>query len=123
MAWGLWNKIKKGFQKVGKAIKKGVGWVNDKIIKPIKPVLKTAANVFLPGVGGKIVGYCQNASKSRIFCQNASKSRIFCQNASKSRTFFLKSTFSRDVDEVRRCPYRYIILTYSSYHIYQYISD
>ena len=55
MAWGLWNKIKKGFQKVGKAIKKGVGWVNDKIIKPIKPVLKTAANVFLPGVGGKIV--------------------------------------------------------------------
>ena len=55
MAWGLWNKIKKGFQKVGKAIKKGVGWVNDKIIKPFKPVLKTAANVFLPGVGGQIV--------------------------------------------------------------------
>ena len=55
MAWGLWNKIKKGFQKIGKAIKKGVSWVNDKIIKPFKPVIKTAANAFLPGIGGKIV--------------------------------------------------------------------
>ena len=55
MAWGLWNKIKKGFQKVGKALKKGVKWVSDKIVKPFKPVLKTAANVFLPGIGGTIV--------------------------------------------------------------------
>ena len=55
MAWGLWNKIKKGFQKVGRALKKGVTWVNDKILKPFKPVIKTAANVLLPGVGGKIV--------------------------------------------------------------------
>ena len=51
MAWGLWNKIKKGFQKVGKAIKKGVTWVNDKIIKPFKPVIKTVANAVLPGSG------------------------------------------------------------------------
>ena len=34
MAWGFWNKIKKGFQKVGRAIVKGAKWVNDKIIKP-----------------------------------------------------------------------------------------
>ena len=43
MAWGVWNKIKKGFQKVGRAIVKGAKWVNDKIIKPFKPVVKTIA--------------------------------------------------------------------------------
>ena len=53
MAWGVWNKIKKGFQKVGRAIVKGAKWVNDKIIKPFKPVVKkvvgTVANAFVPG--------------------------------------------------------------------------
>ena len=33
MAWGFWNKIKKGFQKVGRAIVKGAKWVNDKVLK------------------------------------------------------------------------------------------
>ena len=55
MAWGLWNKIKKGFQKVGKALKKGVKWVSDKIVKPFKPVIKTVANAIVPGIGGKVV--------------------------------------------------------------------
>ena len=55
MAWGVWNKIKKGFQMVGRAIVKGAKWVNDKVIKPFKPVVKTIgstiANVFAPGTG------------------------------------------------------------------------
>ena len=55
MAWDVWNKIKKGFQKVGRAIVKGAKWVNDKIIKPFKPVVKTiagtVANAFVPGSG------------------------------------------------------------------------
>ena len=55
MAWGVWNKIKKGFQKVGCAIVKGAKWVNDKIIKQFKPVVKkvvgTVANAFVPGSG------------------------------------------------------------------------
>ena len=55
MAWGFWNKIKKGFQKVGRAIAKGAKWVNDKVIKPFKPVVKkvvgTVANTFVPGSG------------------------------------------------------------------------
>ena len=55
MAWGFWNKIKKGFQKVGKAIKKGVKWIGDKIVKPFKPVIKTVANAFVPGLGGAAV--------------------------------------------------------------------
>ena len=58
MAWGLWNKIKKGFQKVGKAIGTGLRWVNDKIIKPvIKPIAGVAApivNKFIPGAGAFI---------------------------------------------------------------------
>ena len=44
MAWGIWNKIKKEFQKVGRAIVKGAKWVNDKVIKPFKPVVKTIAS-------------------------------------------------------------------------------
>ena len=55
MAWRIWNKIKKGFQKVGRAIVKGAKWVNDKIIKPFKPVVKTVsstvANAFVPDSG------------------------------------------------------------------------
>ena len=51
MAWGLWNKIKKGFKKVGSAFKKGLGWVNNKIVKPFKPVIKAAANAIIPGAG------------------------------------------------------------------------
>ena len=58
MAWGIWNKIKKGFQKVGRAIVKGAKWVNDKIIKPFKPVVKsvvsTVANAFVPGSGAVV---------------------------------------------------------------------
>ena len=54
MAWGLFNKVKKGFKKVGSAFKKGVNWVNDKIVKPFKPLIKTAVNAFVPG-GGAVV--------------------------------------------------------------------
>ena len=54
MAWGLFNKIKKGFKKVGSAFKKAAGWVNDKIVKPFKPLIKTAVNAFVPG-GGALV--------------------------------------------------------------------
>ena len=51
MAWGLFNKIKKGFKKVGSAFKKAAGFVNDKIVKPFKPLIKTAVNAFVPGAG------------------------------------------------------------------------
>ena len=51
MAWGIFNKIKKGFKKVGSAFKKAAGWVNDKIVKPFKPLIKTAVNSILPGAG------------------------------------------------------------------------
>ena len=60
MAWGLFNKIKKGFQKVGSAFKKGLKFVNDKIIKPFKPAIKavagTVANTFVPGSGAMVSG-------------------------------------------------------------------
>lgn len=35
MAWGLWNKIKQGFKKVGNAIRKGVDFVREKVVKPV----------------------------------------------------------------------------------------
>ena len=54
MAWGFWNKIKKGFQKVGRAIVKGAKWVNDKVLKPFKPIVKTVANAFVPGSGAAV---------------------------------------------------------------------
>ena len=54
MAWGLFNKIKKGLKKVGSVFKKGVQFVNDKIVKPFKPYIKAAVNTFIPG-GGNIV--------------------------------------------------------------------
>ena len=51
MAWGLWNKIKQGFKKVGNFVKKAAGFVADKVIKPFKPVISTVANVIAPGSG------------------------------------------------------------------------
>ena len=54
MAWGLFNKIKKGFKTVGSAFKKGAQFVNDKIVKPFKPLIKQVVNKFIPG-GGKMV--------------------------------------------------------------------
>ena len=51
MAWGLFNKIKKGFKKIGSLFKKGAQFVNDKIVKPFKPLIKTAVNAFVPGAG------------------------------------------------------------------------
>ena len=54
MAWGLWNKIKQGFKKVGGAIKNAASFVNDKVIKPFKPVISQVADKFIPG-GGRIV--------------------------------------------------------------------
>ena len=51
MAWDLFNKIKKGFKKVGSAFKKAASFVNDKIVKPFKPLIKTAVNSIVPGAG------------------------------------------------------------------------
>ena len=66
MAWGIWNKIKKGFQKVGRAIVKGAKWVNDKIIKPFKPIVKTVAgtiaNAIVPGSGNIVSGAVDTVS-------------------------------------------------------------
>ena len=54
MAWGLWNKIKQGFKKVGNFVKKAASFVNEKVIKPFKPVITNVANAIAPG-SGKIV--------------------------------------------------------------------
>ena len=66
MAWGIWNKIKKGSQKVGRAIVKGAKFINDKIIKPFKPVVKTIgstiANAFVPGSGAIVSGAVDTVS-------------------------------------------------------------
>ena len=61
MAWGLWNKIKKGFKKVGKVFKKvfDVGkkvakTVNDVVVKPFKPIIKEGLNKWKPGAGNVV---------------------------------------------------------------------
>ena len=51
MAWGLWNKIKQGFKKVGNAIRKGVDFVREKVIKP---VTDTVIKPFKPFIAGAI---------------------------------------------------------------------
>ena len=54
VTWGFFNKLKKGFKKIGSAFKKGLTYVNDKIVKPFKPIIKTVANRFLPGAGAVV---------------------------------------------------------------------
>ena len=50
MAWGVWNKIKQGFKKVGnfaknvgKGFRKTIDFVNDKVVQPFKPLIGAAA--------------------------------------------------------------------------------
>ena len=77
MAWGFWNKVKKGFQKVGKVIEKGAKWVKDKVIKPtinvaskinnavvkpLKPLLSTAAGAAATAIGGPAAGMAARAA-------------------------------------------------------------
>ena len=54
MAWGIFNKIKKGFDNIGDFLKKGVNFVNEKIVQPLRPVFRHVANRFVPG-GGELV--------------------------------------------------------------------
>ena len=51
MAWGLWNKIKQGFKKVGSFVKKAANIVTDRIIKPFKPIIGGAISAVNPAAG------------------------------------------------------------------------
>ena len=54
MAWGAFNKIKKGFKKVSDAFKTVVSTVNNNVVKPVASIAKTAANTIIPGSGGYV---------------------------------------------------------------------
>ncbi len=62
MAWGIWNKIKNGFKKVGKGIKTAVNFVKDKVVKPVvknvikpfKPLIGAAASAINPALGAVV---------------------------------------------------------------------
>ena len=51
MAWGVWNKIKKGFKKSGSSIKKTADFVTNNVIKPFKPIITGAATAINPAAG------------------------------------------------------------------------
>ena len=54
MAWGLWNKIKNGFKKAGKVIRKVAKTVTDKVIKPFKPMISGVASAINPALGAAV---------------------------------------------------------------------
>ena len=54
MAWGVWNKIKNGFKKVGKIVKNAADFVTDKVIKPFKPIIGAAASAISPSFGSAL---------------------------------------------------------------------
>ena len=54
MAWGLWNKIKNGFKKAGKVIRKVAKTVTEKVIKPFKPVISGVASAINPALGAAV---------------------------------------------------------------------
>ena len=52
--WGIFNKIKHGFKKIGDVFNKGLSFVNDNVVKPLSPVIRTVANTFIPGSGALV---------------------------------------------------------------------
>ena len=51
MAWGVFNKIKQGFKRVGSAVKKAAGFINDKVLKPFQPAVSGVLNAVAPTAG------------------------------------------------------------------------
>ena len=47
-AFGWYNKVKKWGKNLWNGVKKAASWVNNKIIKPLKPVAKTVATAVAP---------------------------------------------------------------------------
>ena len=67
MAWGFWNKVKKGFQKLGGAIKTGAQKVKEfggKVLSTAKPLLNTVGNV--AGAAANIIGGKTGAALNTI---------------------------------------------------------
>ncbi len=66
MAWGLWNKIKNGFKKVGGFIKdKVLKPVVNTVIKPFKPVIQGVVSAINPTAGaiaGKVMNVAEKVS-------------------------------------------------------------
>ena len=66
MAWGLWNKIKNGFKKVGGFIKdKVLKPVVNTVIKPFKPVIQGVVSSINPTAGaiaGKVMDTVEKVS-------------------------------------------------------------
>lgn len=55
MAWGLWNKIKNGFRRVGSFIKdRVIKPVVNNVIKPFKPIIQSAASAINPKLGAAV---------------------------------------------------------------------
>ena len=55
MAWGIWNKIKNGLRKAGNWVKnKVLKPVVDKVIKPFKPIIQSAASAINPKLGAAV---------------------------------------------------------------------
>ncbi len=56
MAWGALNKIKKGLKKFAGAVKKGVKFLNEKMVQPFRPLIRQVANRYMPGAGEVVDG-------------------------------------------------------------------
>jgi hypothetical protein len=55
MAWGLWNKIKNGFRKVGNFVKdKILKPVVNNVVKPFRPIIAGVADKIKPGAGAVV---------------------------------------------------------------------
>ena len=54
MSWGLWNKIKQGFRKARTFAKNAARFINDRVIKPFKPVIGAVASAINPAFGAAV---------------------------------------------------------------------
>lgn len=59
MAWGIFNKIKKGLKSIGDKVISGAKWVNDKVLKPVLPLAGQVIDNFIPN-GSKYLNVISN---------------------------------------------------------------
>lgn len=75
MAWGIFNKIKKGLKTFGDKVLNGAKWVNNNVLKPALPIAGKIIDNFVPGASNVLNNVSAGIDKVSQFRDNLGNNR------------------------------------------------
>lgn len=75
MAWGIFNKIKKGLKTFGDKVLNGAKWVNNNVLKPALPIAGKIIDNFVPGASNVLNTVSTGIDKVSQFRDNLGNNR------------------------------------------------